>query len=257
MLAGVYKIKITEKRASQTFVISTALLQEHAPKLSKHIVHLQEQNPNNVELDHASIATFAAFIDWLNDQEDNTIVVGPPNKPLHRPGLFEDWTAIVPLIKLYAFADHDSIPQLRSDVLYRLSCCIRHPLSPPDQPKALPLLLLDRINFSEAVEYAYTTGSPAVQRVMVDLFCALDLARATDTWEEFLEELPRKFLVDVLLKERGMLMYETCRTEATAALEGWQAGDGEAGRKRRELEGKRVDVVVKVRDDWRLDEQED
>jgi hypothetical protein len=151
VLAGVFEIKIKEGDAVESFIVPTALLEQHAPWLFNSIRDRQiPDHPNSSELKDTNIVTFAAVVHWLGNQHSN----GPANEPFYVPGLIEGWGAVMPLIRIYEFANTHDIRGLRVDVIHRLSFCIEAPNSTP--PKTLPLTPVDQVHIAEVVSYVHT-----------------------------------------------------------------------------------------------------
>jgi hypothetical protein len=223
----VIEAKIQDGETTETFMISTALLKQHAPKLFSFF---RAQFNSTSKPNEVSITTFTALVHRLGDQDDNSLL----DEPLYVPGVFEGWGDIMPLIKVYEFAIKYEICGLKADVIPRLSRCIEQPDSAP--PKILPLHPVDQVRVTEAVDYVYHNGLYLLRPVLVDMFCAVDLARATDLWKCLIDGLPKKFLVDVLVKERGMKAHEDCKTEAAKSVRRRHGGGETSARKRKRMD---------------------
>ncbi|EFQ86398.1 hypothetical protein PTT_18367 [Pyrenophora teres f. teres 0-1] len=74
ILVCVLEIKIIGDSESTTFIISTALLEAHAPKLAQHILHQCSLGFYNIELTYFSIMVFGLFERWLKKVPNDTSI---------------------------------------------------------------------------------------------------------------------------------------------------------------------------------------
>ncbi|KAA8619740.1 hypothetical protein PtrV1_06834 [Pyrenophora tritici-repentis] len=72
MLAGVLEIRIADGDESMTFIISTALLEAHAPKLAQNILEQRRQGSETIELTCFDQVCFDEFVKWLKEIPNDT-----------------------------------------------------------------------------------------------------------------------------------------------------------------------------------------
>ncbi|KAF1939762.1 hypothetical protein EJ02DRAFT_424567 [Clathrospora elynae] len=87
VFAGVFEIKVTEEDNSRTFIISTALLEKHTPKLSNRILERRKQDCKVIKFNNFSFTTFDVFVHWLGDSK-----------------------AVIRVIRIYMFSATHGIP---------------------------------------------------------------------------------------------------------------------------------------------------
>jgi hypothetical protein len=226
ILAGVFQLIVMEEDASQTFCIAQSLLIEKAPDFmidQKDVFTLNTatliDDPLNFE-----IATFELFVKWL-DSESQSLQDDPTLSPLYVAYKKKSWYNLIPIIKIYIFAEGHNIPQLRKDALHQLSIYMSVNM------KALGPKWFSRRTFcnhdidSEVVEYVYTYAAPdsLLRRFFVDSYRAAYVEESNQTYA--LMCYPKEFLVDVMVRRTVISGKDGVMSgikEAVRRVEEWQ-----------------------------------
>jgi hypothetical protein len=224
-------VRITERDTSTTFYVAEALLKRKIVSLSKLIAKKTLSN-GIVTVDDVNIETFDIFVRWLSrgiEVDDFQLTLNPLHVK-YTPYTFED---ILPIIKVYIFADEYEIPQLRKDVLYHLSDYVQQHIA---RKMFLAnnkgrLALLFRWSYENHLApkeityvYKHTKANSALRRFFVDSF--YDVNVEWDVSASKLLNYPKEFLVDVMVRSASLRGLANKGKDSAQRMTEWQV-DGE------------------------------
>ena len=218
VLCGVSAIKlINDIGYPLIFLVSTALVEAHAPRLSHHIIQQTSEESQVVELPEVGFKTFEVFTKWLEHVKNTS------TSPSRRACLSDGelgWDAINLLLEIYEFSDKYDILELNNDLLHELSSFFEYIVTHPRRNN----LDTFREEILDVVRRTWENSKPdsPLRELLVDGFCAARAAEIKYRQKDFIEGLPHKFLVDIMCREGEFISFDECGTACLEALKKWQ-----------------------------------
>ncbi|KAG9385193.1 hypothetical protein PtrSN002B_001405 [Pyrenophora tritici-repentis] len=195
MLAGVLEIRIADGDESMTFIISTALLEAHAPKLAQNILEQRRQGSETIELTCFDQVCFDEFVKWLKEIPNDTSTFKASRASLTN-GLLDLHTAF-------------NLLYVKLNILDQLSRCIENITTDPRENiyRQRPEDIVDPVEYT----YSLTKLDVFLRIIMIVGFCTVSARDKNYRHKSILFQLPKEFLADVIHREGDFSSSEQCK----------------------------------------------